>query len=234
MSTLLSQQTLPQKTADAIIRLIQTNHYTSGSKLPNEYDLSRMLEVSRNTVREAIKLLVSRNILEVRRGAGTFVSDRKGLGEDPLGLSMISDRIQLTEDIQQIRFLLEPRTAALTAQTATEEEIAVLSGIVDTYQQLCPGDSAYCQNYVAFHSQIALTSRNVLIYNIFNSMKNQIMQQQIAIAESCHEQTVKDHSMICQAIASRNVCKAYDAMVLHILHQKEQIERHFTQVSAKV
>lgn len=233
MSSLLSQQTLPQKTADAIIRLIQTNHYTIGSKLPNEYDLSRMLEVSRNTVREAIKLLVSRNILEVRRGAGTFVSNKKGLGEDPLGLTMVSDRIQLTEDILQIRFLLEPRTASLTAQTATQEEIQILSEIAETYQQLCPGDSAYCQNYVSFHAHIALTSRNILIYNIFNSMQNQIMQQQIAIAETCHEQTVKDHLRICQAITRHDGCEAYDAMVLHILHQKEQMERHFTQVSAK-
>lgn len=228
MNTLLSQQTLPQKTADAIIRLIQTNHYTVGSKLPNEYDLSRMLEVSRNTVREAIKLLVSRNILEVRRGAGTFVSDKKGLGEDPLGLSMVTDRVQLTEDIQQIRFLLEPRSASQAAQTATEDEILILSDIVNTYQQLCPGDSAYCQNYVSFHSHIALFSRNILIYNIFNAMQSQIMQQQIAITEACHEQTLQDHIRVSQAIARHDCCEAYDAMVLHILHQKEQLERHFT------
>lgn len=121
MSSTTSRQTLPQKAADAIIRLIQVENYAAGTKLPNEYDLSRMLKVSRNTVREAIKLLVSRNILEVRRGAGTFVSDKHGLGDDPLGLSMITDSLHVLEEIIQLCFLIEPRSAALAAQYATEE-----------------------------------------------------------------------------------------------------------------
>ena len=50
MSATISQQTLPQKAADAIIRLIRTQNYAAGTKLPNEYELSRMLNVSRNTV----------------------------------------------------------------------------------------------------------------------------------------------------------------------------------------
>ena len=108
MSATTEQQTLPQKAADAIIRLIQTENYAAGTKLPNEYELSRMLQVSRNTVREAIKLLVSRNILEVRRGAGTFVSNKHGLGDDPLGLSMITDQPRMIHEIMQICYLINP------------------------------------------------------------------------------------------------------------------------------
>ena len=126
MSTTTSQQTLPQKAADAIIRLIQTENYATGTKLPNEYELSRMLNVSRNTVREAIKLLVSRNILEVRRGAGTFVSEKQGLGDDPLGLTMIVDQSHLNQDLMQVCLLIEPKSAALAAQYITAEDIEKL------------------------------------------------------------------------------------------------------------
>ena len=74
-----------------IIKIIKENYMQPGDKLKNEYELAELLNVSRGTIREAIKSLISRNILEVRQGAGTFVSNKNGVPEDPLGLTFISD-----------------------------------------------------------------------------------------------------------------------------------------------
>ena len=69
---------------DQIIQVILDRDMKAGDKLPNEYDLARELGVGRSTVREAIKRLVARNILTARQGAGTFVSEKNGVPEDPL------------------------------------------------------------------------------------------------------------------------------------------------------
>lgn len=223
MSSTTSRQTLPQKAADDIIRLIQAENYAAGTKLPNEYDLSRMLKVSRNTVREAIKLLVSRNVLEVRRGAGTFVSDKHGLGDDPLGLSMITDPLHVLEEIIQLCFLIEPRSAALAAQYATEEEIHKLTALLSEPEASQP-ESGSIHTDAEFHLQIAHCSRNTIICNIGTALYDYIMQRNLfaACTNSC---LLNDHRRICQAIEERNACQAYDAMMAHLLHQQEALQK---------
>ena len=68
--------------SDKIIKLIVDDNLKIGDRLPNEYELADKLGVGRSTVREAIKALVSRNILEINRGSGTFI--KCGVAEDPL------------------------------------------------------------------------------------------------------------------------------------------------------
>ena len=122
----INYKPLPEKTADAISDMIYRNNYRVGAKLPNEIDLAREFEVSRNTVREAIRILVSRNVLEVKRGSGTFVSARLGLTDDPLGLSLICDKKKLVRDLIQIRLMIEPKMASMAAEYATFDEIRAL------------------------------------------------------------------------------------------------------------
>ena len=74
---------------EQIIGLIQEKNLQPGDRLPNEQELATLLEVGRSTLREAIRRLVTRNILVVRQGSGTYVSDQMGVPEDPLGLTFI-------------------------------------------------------------------------------------------------------------------------------------------------
>lgn len=223
MSTTKSQQTLPQKAADAIIRLIQAENYAAGTKLPNEYELSRMLNVSRNTVREAIKLLVSRNILEVRRGAGTFVSEKQGLGDDPLGLSMIVDQLHLYRDLIQVCLLIEPKTAAFAAQNAAPEDIEQLQLLTAELEELFHTGSPCTVNDSAFHLCIARCSRNMVLYNINTAIHNKLIQLENDLKIPAGAQTLSDHLRICRAIRSHNACEAYDAMLSHLLHYQEAL-----------
>ena len=109
-------KSLPEKTADGISDLIYRENYGAGAKLPGEKELAARLEVSRNTVRQAIRILREKQIVEVRRGAGTFVSARRGLSDDLLGLSLVSDKKKLVRDLLELRLLIEPRMAALAAE----------------------------------------------------------------------------------------------------------------------
>ena len=124
-------KTLAEQVADGIMNLIQETPYKAGDKLPTEKELCESTGAGRNTVREALKILASRNVLEIRQGAGTFVSEKQGIPDDPLGFSMVNDHVKLTRDLLQVRIMLEPQIAALAAQCAKEHEIKELEEILE-------------------------------------------------------------------------------------------------------
>lgn len=78
------------RTEEAIVQLILDKNWQPGQQIPPEPELCTLLGASRNTLREAIRALVARNVLEIRRGNGTFVSGRMGVPDDPLGLAFVA------------------------------------------------------------------------------------------------------------------------------------------------
>ena len=110
---------------DQIIQVILDHDMKAGDKLPNEYELAHELGIGRSSLREAIKRLVARNILTARQGAGTFVSEKNGVPEDPLGLTFMMEEGEeiLALDLQDIRLMLEPEICAIVARSATQEQI---------------------------------------------------------------------------------------------------------------
>ena len=123
-------KTLADLAAEKLMDLIREREYLPGDKLPTEAELSEWLKVGRNTVREAVRILVSRNIVTVRQGSGTFISEKQGVIDDPFGFSFMGDRGKLTRDLIQVRIMLEPPIAALAAQNATEEDLEELEKIL--------------------------------------------------------------------------------------------------------
>ena len=78
-----SKKTLAEKTAEAIKAMIQKDRYEPGQKLPTEKELCEMLNVGRNTLREAERILQSHNIVTIRQGSGTYISEKYGVADDP-------------------------------------------------------------------------------------------------------------------------------------------------------
>ena len=117
---------LVEQTANRIVEYFEKNDLKVGDKLPNEYTLAQDLEVGRSTLREAVKMLVSKNILEVRQGSGTYITSLTETVIDPLGFGEIDNHMKLTQDLFEVRFLIEPQMASLAAQHITDKEVAVL------------------------------------------------------------------------------------------------------------
>ena len=110
------EKSLPQKISEDIISLILEENLQSGDKLPNESILSKRLDAGRSSIREAMKLLASRNIVTIRQGSGTYVASSPGMVEDPLGFLFIGDKKKLVHDLLEVRFLLEPSIAAMSSK----------------------------------------------------------------------------------------------------------------------
>ena len=127
----IKSQALTERVEERLFAYILDNHLKVGAKLPNEHELAAHFEVSRGTVREAVKLLVSRGVLRVKHGSGTYVASLFPLHANPLGLDAVEDKLQLALDLTDVRLMLEPTIAALAAQNRTDEEVEQLAEYCD-------------------------------------------------------------------------------------------------------
>ena len=119
----LKNKLLAEQVEDQIYHYILDEALEPGAKLPNEFALGEKFRVGRSTIREAVKLLSSKGIVEVRQGSGTYVvTTVKGLS-DPLNLRSVQDKNALAFDLVNVRLLLEPGIAEMAAQNATPEDI---------------------------------------------------------------------------------------------------------------
>lgn len=95
---MLESRSLAGQVADNLEQLIIDNKLSPGDKIPNELDLVSQLGVGRGTIREAMKILESRSVVEIRRGKGTYVCSHVGMVEDPLGFRFAQDKKKLARE----------------------------------------------------------------------------------------------------------------------------------------
>lgn len=216
---------LVDKISDEIIDIIKERDLEEGDRLPNEYELAELLDVGRSTVREAIKVLVSRNIIEIRRGAGTFVSQNLGVVEDPLGFTFVEDKLQLAEDLLQIRFILEPQIALLAAENATQQDIVELGELCDEVERLILAGEDYSEQDIAYHTKIASCSKNMVMPKLIPIITTSITIFITVTKKALTKETIETHREIYEAIKKRNGKAAHDAMLLHLVYNRRNIER---------
>ena len=117
MDTMRKARKLPEQIADKLREMIIQEEMKTGAKLPAEAELMARFGVSRSTVREAVKILQTEHIVDIRQGQGTFLCAMPGLAEDPLGLRF-ADQDDLIAQLLETRLLVEPGVAQLPRSSA--------------------------------------------------------------------------------------------------------------------
>ena len=148
------KKTLGQQTEDQLMKYILDNQIMIGSKIPNEFELTEIFGVGRSTVREAVKGLVSRGILEVRRGDGTYVVSTVYMENDILGFGQIKDRYQLALDLFDVRLMIEPEIVAWACRKATQEQVVKLRKLCNEVEILYKQGHNHIQKDIEFHSYL--------------------------------------------------------------------------------
>ena len=111
-------QSLSDQAADEILDMITVQKkFKVGDKLPNENELSSLLNVSRTTLREAIKMLVLQDIVEIKRGKGTFVKSDE---VDNFTLGNLKGSNSDLADLLEMRLIIEPMAAYYAAKRASD------------------------------------------------------------------------------------------------------------------
>ncbi|MDB8801059.1 MULTISPECIES: FadR/GntR family transcriptional regulator [Romboutsia] len=214
---------LGETTSEKIIKLIVDENLKIGDKLPNEYELADKLGVGRSTIREAIKALVSRNILEIKRGSGTFI--KCGVADDPLGLMFVKDKLKLAVDLLEIRFMIEPKIASLAAINATKEDIEELSKLCDEVEELILNGIPHMEKDIEFHTAIARSSKNLVTTSLVPIINKSIAVFIDVTNTQLKNETIETHKEILNAIKNKNANEAHDAMLLHLAYNRRNINR---------
>ena len=217
-------KTLAEQVADGIMNLIQETPYKAGDKLPTEKELCERTGAGRNTVREALKILASRNVLEIRQGAGTFVSEKQGIPDDPLGFSMVNDHVKLTKDLLQVRILLEPQIAALAAQCAKEHEIKELEEILEEMEAAMKKREDYSELDTKFHTKIAQCTHNIVMENLLPVIGKGVAVFAKEVAQTEYDRTWISHRKIFCYIRDHKPFEAEMEMQYHLLYNTSRYE----------
>lgn len=223
MLTPINSQTHPlsECTANEITDYIIQEKLKPGDRLPTEAELCQEFCVSRTTIREAIRILVSRNIVTISRGVGTFISDTPGIADDPLGFKFHHDKERLFVELIELRTILEPQLARYAAENATDEEITKMEATEKAFEDAFYKHGDYKTIDESLHVMIAKATHNDLIGLILPLLVNKIDGVNTFPTVESVEVASRQHSKILRAIRERNPQMAVDAMIEHLSKHKD-------------
>ncbi|MEO9298154.1 FadR/GntR family transcriptional regulator [Devosia alba] len=219
---------------------------TPGSSLPSEAALATRYAVSRLTIREAVKLLEGRGLLEIARGRKAVVREPDGAAFADFLTSIIRYDPKGLFDLVEIRLSLEVQSATLAAKRANRAGIAAieseLQGMRDTAG--APGqpmsddqELSFHTHDVGFHEAVALASGNRILGFLFEAMA-QPLREGFFISRRGHEKrghtrhdTIEAHQRILDCIKAGNGRAAAEAMRLHIKDTERDIRVALSQLA---
>lgn len=214
---------LANDVANRIVEMIRRNEFEPGTRIPSEFELADEFAVGRGTVREAVKLLVSRNVLEIRRAKGTFVRENPGMSDDPLGLSFAEDKDKMIRDLLELRILLECYAARQSAYNATAEQTArmrELAGAIDAAES----DAERTKYDIELHKCIAVSSGNSAISTVLPVIRSNMEHFNRLDFEREWDVVNSSHCAIIAAIEQRNPMLAEAEMVKHLSYVTEKMD----------
>jgi GntR family transcriptional repressor for pyruvate dehydrogenase complex len=210
--------------------LIRSGGVPAGSRLPAEAQLAAQLGVSRNTTREAVKILAAARLLDVRQGDGTYVTS---LSPDVLleGFGFAVDLLQDHHlmDVIGVRRMLEPQATAAAATRMSSEELGALAGLLALMAESADRQEVMIEYDLAFHRGIVAAAGNALLTSMLDALSSQTSRARIwrgIIEEGSAAQTIAEHEAIYAALRQGDPALAYSAALMHI-NTSEQWLRQF-------
>lgn len=195
----ISRTNLADTAIEAIRSEILGKRWAVGEKLPNEAELSSVLSVSRGTIREAVRALVSQGLLETRQGSGTYV-----LSTTDASTPLTMARRASLRDQFQARCALDVEAARLAAARQTPEIIAELRNLLAARGNYAGGDkSSFIARDLAFHKAVIAASGNRAMIEIYDFFSSTIAETiEATLGEEVPEPDMQAHAAIVDAIAS--------------------------------
>jgi GntR family transcriptional regulator, transcriptional repressor for pyruvate dehydrogenase complex len=202
-----------------------------GDQLPAERELAQRLGVSRTAVREAVKALREKGLVEAYSGRGTFITDGTShAARQSFDLMVKIGQQESSVHLAELRLMLEPGIAALAAERAQEEHLAAMREALAVMDRAQKDPAAYIEADLDFHLALAEAVANPLILSLIDSIVGLLREQRIKIfnVEGGPQRGQVHHKRILEAMEQRNPGMARSAMNAHL----EQV-RQDSQVSGK-
>ncbi len=185
--------------------------------------LAEKFGVGRSTIREAAKSLVSKGILEVKRGAGTFIKSTEMVVNDPLGLSQFEDKYRLAMELFDVRILLEPEVAAVACKNATEEDKERIKNLCDEVERLYMEGKNHIKKDMEFHEAIAKCSGNQVVEVLIPVILTAVTTFANLTNRKLQKETIETHREITDAIMRGDSMGAKCAMIMHLTYNRQKL-----------
>ncbi len=227
--SVVREANLTQRAQSQLEELIVNGSLRVGERLPSERELVEQLGVSKTVVREAMRSLATKGLIEVRPGSGMYVL---GVGAhlmaDPISLLMRKHRLTVKQ-IHEVREVLEIKLAALAAERARREDIEAMA---ETIRQLGEPDLSplrYAQLDVEFHNRLAAAAGNPLFSILINSINDvmlEVRQRAFKLGKRKFlTNSISEHSRVLKCVEAGDVSGAQKAMAEHLERGSARLTR---------
>ncbi|MGA8021369.1 MAG: FadR/GntR family transcriptional regulator [Candidatus Acidiferrales bacterium] len=201
----------------------------SGDQLPSERELALKFGVSRTAVREAVKALHEKGLVEAYSGRGTFITN--GTSEavrQSINLMLRIDQTDGSENLAEVRQILEPEIAAIAATRIQVQQIALMREAFSVMNNALKDPDAYIEADLDFHLALAEAAENPLILSLLDSIVGLLREQRIKIffEEGGPERGQYHHARILAAIEKRDAEASRAAMRDHLEQVREDSRAH--------
>jgi GntR family transcriptional repressor for pyruvate dehydrogenase complex len=211
---------LSDKVAELLFDTIIARRLSPGDRLPSERELGELFGVSRTVVREAVRALAAKGLIDVRTGSGLRVAAvGASTVTESIGLYLRGGRLQY-DKVHEVRALLEVEIAGLAAERASEEAINRLRVNCDDLERALDGDVEVASRLdLEFHREIAAATDNELYVVLLDSIGEALLEvRRENLRIDAGSKTIKAHREIYESIASHDPAAARDAMARHLAH----------------
>jgi GntR family transcriptional regulator, transcriptional repressor for pyruvate dehydrogenase complex len=205
--------------ADRLLEAIISGRLEEGDRLPSERELGEQFGVSRTVIREAVRSLATKGVVEVRSGRGVRVA-RLNFESVTEAMSLLlrgSSDLDFSK-VHEVRAMLEAQIAAAAAERATDEEVAELEELTD--QLVVAGEEieAASQLDVEFHRALARSTQNELYLVLLDSIGAVLLEIRRTTLSAPHRSAdvVAEHESIVNSIKLHDPVQAREMMDAHL------------------
>lgn len=214
----IAREGASEKVVHRLLALVKAGDLKPGDRLPGERELAEMFQVSRPTIREAVRALATLGVVKSRHGGGIFISALEAadlLG--PLSFFLTLQEMEV-EGLYQARAVIEGEIAALAATAASPSDVAELEKLIDDQAANIGAPADYRVHDTAFHAKLARMAGNPFLARAASSMNVLGMEFRKTASESeaVIGTSIEDHRRIVAALRLSKPEKARRAMQDHM------------------
>jgi len=215
---------LYESVIEQIMDLIKNNELKPGDKLPPERELAEKLSISRNSLREAFRVLESRGLIKSKPGGGRFIREIRENGHNNTENIILSLEKSSILELLEAREIFEVKIAEIAAQRATLEDIEIIEEALNKMNQNEElKDDKKTESDTEFHLAIAGASHNFVFVNIMKLHLDLLKETREKTWQipGRREKQYQEHRAIFQAIKEHNSKKAEEAILKHLRNIRE-------------
>jgi GntR family transcriptional repressor for pyruvate dehydrogenase complex len=212
-----------QSVVNRILDLIRTGMLRAGDRLPSERELIDILDISRPSLREALRALSMLGVIESRHGGGAFVSDLEARTLlAPLDFFLSLSETNLADAFESRR-IVELEIVRKAARKATRDDFDDLNGMIAAHDKVLADPVGFRILDSRFHARLSATAGNVVLARIAYGLYNMGLDVRRRATESLAliRQSTGDHIRIVAAIVAHDAERAVAEMAVHLDHIEE-------------